>query len=114
MSWVHRCMIVAASVQAQAQSLAANLQSGAGMWTTPVSPTGLAPATHYITAGMIWPQFANWLTGPQALVDGLATVGVVETLTDATNLLANSDVSTDEPFTALARLGLQLIQQGAI
>ena len=60
MSWTHRCLIVPAAHVKFARQLPRAIAgpSGAGMWTTPLSPTGSKPATHFISAGLIDEQFA--------------------------------------------------------
>lgn len=110
MSWTHRSMIVAASVVADARALAAMFPGGAGMWETPLAPTSAGPATHYISSGLIWPEFAAMLVSPQALVDGCASYGVTVEMATATALLDASDVSTEDGHTAMARLGLVMVR----
>jgi hypothetical protein len=83
------------------------------MWTTPLSATGAAPATHWISSGLVWPQFADMLASPQQMVDGLAAMGIACDLATAQYLLAHSDVSAEEGQVALARLGLQIVQEAA-
>jgi hypothetical protein len=109
--WTHRAMIVSAAIAPQARALAAQMPSGAGMWTTPLSATGQAPATHYISAGLIGQEFAAMLESPQALVDGCAALGLPIDLAAATYLLSQADVSTEDGHTAMDRLGLQMVQE---
>lgn len=116
-TWARRCMVIAAANQGLAQAIASALApsgSGNGMWTTPCSPSGAAPATHFITEGCIYQQFADLMTDANALyaqvsAAGVTYQGVSITLAQCQSLLATGDVSTDPPFTALARLGLKLI-----
>ena len=56
-------IILPAAAQALAQGLcvAAAGEAGAGMFTTGLSPTGEAPATHYISSGATETQFADIL-----------------------------------------------------
>lgn len=114
MNYVKRCMIVTAANQAFAQSLCVGIagQSGAGMFTTGLSPTGLLPATHYITEGMVHDNFAALMANANALYTASQAVvpPVTATLAQCQNLLAQSDLSTDNPFVAMNRLGLKLIQ----
>ncbi len=98
---------------------------GSGMFTTPLSPTGQEPATHYISAGAVEEPFAQLLPltefpadaepviypGQPDLVTQMATAqGTDITLEQVQALLNASDVSEQEAFTALARLGLQIAQ----
>ena len=104
--WVHRCLIVAASIVAQCRALAASLTpAAADMWTTALSPTGSAPATHYISTGLIDQVMADLLTSPAALAAGTGC-----SLAEAQALISQADVSDEEPFAALARLGLKLVE----
>jgi hypothetical protein len=57
----HRTIIIPASVQPNARALCKGLAgiAGDGMFTTGLSATGKAPATHYISSGPIsptWPR----------------------------------------------------------
>jgi hypothetical protein len=111
--WTHRCIVVQDAIASQCRSLAAQLPGGAGMWTTPLSATGAAPATHWVSSGLVWPQFADMLASPEALVDGLTQMGIACDLATAQYLLAHADVSTEQGQVALARLGLQIVQEAA-
>ena len=99
------------------------------MWTTPLSPTGKAPATHYISTGIIPEEFAylmptqyweldeqgNWTKtgsdpGDPASVWGNAVQnGVKCTLAQVQAIFAAADVTPQEPFVAMGRLGLTII-----
>lgn len=137
MSYATRTLIVPAAFQTLAQGLceaAAEGDAGKGMFTTGLSATGTAPATHYISAGYIEQQFADLLpltTVTQAVQEGEApsvstrqgNVAVVEGLAAQAGislpagtvaaLLAATDVSEQEPFVAMARLGLSMMQGDA-
>lgn len=113
MSWTHRTLIVPAALVAAARELGAALSpAGAGMYSTPLSPTGTEPATHWISSGLIDESFAAILGSPEALY-GYAQAGALEqglmltsTATDAAALVEQTDVSTDSAADAMARLGL--------
>jgi hypothetical protein len=63
-NWTHRTMIVPAAFVPLARALAATSGpsgSGVGMWVTELSPDSGRPPTHYISAGLIWPEFAELL-----------------------------------------------------
>ena len=98
---------------------------GSGMFTTPLSPTGQEPATHYISAGAVEEPFAQLLPltefpadaepviypGQPDLIAQMASAqGMTVTPEEVRALLAASDVSEQEAFTALARLVLQIVQ----
>lgn len=65
----------------------AEIEGGAGMLTTGLSPDGLPPATAYISAGVVDVELSiQALTTPSLLV------------------------SADDPYTVMAELGLQLVR----
>lgn len=113
MSYIHRCLIIEAPQQALAQSLCEALAGppGVGMFTTGLSATGQLPATHYISAGMIEDSFAGTLANAETLHAVCEMKGVAVTLAECEALLAGADVSEDQPFVAMARLGLVLVQE---
>ena len=87
--YIFRTMIVPAAEQAEAQAIAAEYPGGEGMFTTACSPTGLLPATDYISSGYVTTD----------IVDALAA-GLVD-----------EDITEEPPFVALDRLGLQLVSE---
>jgi hypothetical protein len=86
---IFRTIVVPAAEQALAQSIAAEYPGGAGMFTTGCSPSGLLPATDYISSGMMG----------EDIVEALGTA------------LVDEDISEEPPFVALERLGLQLVSE---
>ena len=128
--WVHRTIIVPASLVEAARAACAGLSGpgGSGMFTTPLSPTGEAPPTHYISSGLIEAPFADLLPltsvnhaeggtpsvetrpGNVALTVRLATdAGLPITEAEVSALLSAVDVSAQTAQDALARLGLRII-----
>ena len=129
--WVRRCLTVPAANVAFAQNLCATVAgpSGAGMWITPLSPTGIAPATHYITEGCIQSNFAGLLPlwtigadgvtrtlvnpGNAAYVAAAATAaGMTTTQTQVQALYDLVDIvdsTSSGPFPNMARMGLKMI-----
>lgn len=105
MSWTHRTLIVPASLAPTCRALAAGVPGGSGMWVTPLSPTGEAPATHYISAGKLMTSFVALLEDPQALS---AATGVP--LEQATAILSACVVSTGAPRAVLGAMGLQMME----
>jgi hypothetical protein len=109
---VTRCMIIAAAIADQARAIGALFGPGAaGMWTTALSADGALPATHYISSGCIAPEFASMLETPEALQAGAALLAVALDLPTCAALLAGADVSDEEPFAVMERLGLQMVQE---
>ena len=139
MNWVYRTMIVTAADAVTARTIAEGIApvSGAGMWTTALSATGSAPATHYISTGSIGPEWGpmlplkTWeLVYDEQHPEGVWTetysypgdsamlwaacqqYAIPVTEQQVLDLYANSDVTEQEPQVALARLGLQQVQAG--
>ena len=127
----HRTIIIPAAAQANAQALCAGLAgpAGAGMFITGLSATGEAPASHYISSGIISDAMAALLPCTTVTVDAegkpqiTTTPGMPEavpalaskakistTKTKITALYKAIDVSDQEPFEAMARVGLKLVQ----
>lgn len=103
-------MIINASIAEQARGLAEQLSPSAkGMWTTPLQNKNTKEITHYISTGMIEESFSPMLESAQALVDGAAQLGVTVDLATAEYLLNNADISDEEPFAAMDRIGLEMI-----
>ena len=124
--YVNRCLIVPAAYAPLARALCDGLApggAGAGMLATPVSITGALPATHFIAQGMIEDAFAALLPLVSFDAEGVPTTipgqpeTIVElaagavTLAQAKALLNAIEVSEQEPFAAMARKGLKLIQE---
>lgn len=128
--WVHRTIIVPAPLVEAARSACEGLAGpgGSGMFTTPLSPTGEAPPTHYISSGLIDAPFADLLpltsvnyaesgtpsieTRPGDIdltVQLAADAGLPITEAEVSALLAAVDVSDQAAEDALARLGLKII-----
>ncbi|MDX9700574.1 MAG: hypothetical protein RBT55_13440 [Rhodocyclaceae bacterium] len=103
---VFRTMIVSAAIAPTARQLAEAVPAGLGMFVAAYSPTGAAPATHFVPEGWIEEQFAEALESPAALVAMLAAVGVTMTLTDAEALLSQATVSELPASEVLAEMGL--------
>lgn len=123
MRYVRRCLIVPAAYAPLARALCAGLAEGSageGMLITPLSPSGEAPATHYISEGMIDDGLAYLLPLKTFVEDGTETTthghpdiiaemaNGAATLAQVTGLLAAVDVSEQSPATAIARLKLQM------
>ena len=131
MSDIFRTMILAADTIDLARELAASFgPGGAGMWQTPLSADGMDPATHFISSGYIPPAFAhmvpsqtwaldeegNWVMvssepgDPVAVYEAATAQGVICTLEEVEAVFATADVTDEEPFAAMGRLGLVIVQ----
>jgi hypothetical protein len=127
-----RTLILPANVTPLAQEIAATLSpGGANMWTTGLSATGAEPATHFISTGFIPPEFAHmvpeqfweqdetgaWVqTGsepgnPVAVYEACTAAGMTVTLEQVEAIFAVADVTEQEPFVAMSRLGLVLVSE---
>jgi hypothetical protein len=126
--YTHRVIIVPAAFQQLAQGLceaAAEGDAGKGMFTTGLSADGTEPASHYISSGPIANEFGDLLPLTSFDEEGAPTtrsgdVATVEAIADQAGislpagtiaaLFAAIDVTEQEPFTAMARLGVQIVQ----
>ena len=117
----------AAQALAQALCTAAAGEAGVGMFTTGLSATGESPATHYISTGAVEEKFAAILPLSTISQNGEAqevtrSAGDIDAViqlakgagqaVDAKTiggLFAALDVTAQDPFAAMARLGLQLV-----
>lgn len=109
---VFRTLVVTAAIAGLARQLAAALPSGLGMFVAGYSPTGSAPATHYVSEGWVWDLFADALTSPEALVAMLAAYGQTMPLAQAQALLSQAVVSELPAGEVLAGMGLQPVGEG--
>lgn len=126
MQYLHRAMIVPDAIVATVRQLADSFgPASSGMWITPLSPTGELPATHWISSGFVGDDFAAvlplshyvddvWVTEPY---DPAAFVALAEASGAVSppgeqimQIMSMVDVSDQEPFAAMSRLGLQAIQ----
>jgi hypothetical protein len=129
---VFRTLIVESADVDLARTIAATLDPAhsQGMWETPLSPTGAEPATHYISTGFIGEGFAalvpfatwaqegdppEWVQTSYEPGDSFATLALCEqagmtvTLEQIEDLFATSDVTAEDPWAALGRLGLKIV-----
>lgn len=132
MSDIFRTMIVNEQNAQLVRDIAASFgPGGEGMWTTPLSADGLEPASHYISTGYIPPEFAYlvpfqtwaqdedgaWIMtssepGDPVSVYNLAVEeGIICTQDEVDDLFANSDVTDQDPFIAMGRVGVQIVQE---
>lgn len=130
MTDIFRTLTVTAATAPLAREIAASFgPGGAGMWTTPLSASGTDPASHYISSGYIPADFAYlvpcqtwemdedgaWVLvssepgDPVAVYEAATAQGVVCTQADVDTIFASADVTAQEPFVAMGRLGVQII-----
>lgn len=130
---IFRTLIVPAADAPLARQIALTLSpvGGSGMWLAGLSPSGQEPATHFVSTGLIGPDFAalvpctfwatdedgDWIvTGSEPgnaslVVLACAAVDPPLQLTEAEvqGIMDRADISEQEPFVAYSRMGLQLI-----
>ena len=133
MDWSFRTLVTTAATTALARDIAATLSPSGGqnMWLTGLSATGNAPATHYVSTGLISPEFAmlvpeqmweqdengDWVQTSSSPGDPVLCYqmcvagGLTVTQAQVNAVYAAADVTQQEPFTAFARLGLQMVQE---
>ena len=131
--WDFRTLIIPTSQAQLARDIAATLSPTAGqnMWITGLSATGNAPATHYVSTGLISPEFAalvpeqvweqdangDWtLVGstpgdPVLCYQMCVAAGMSVTQAEVDAVYAAADVTAQEPFVAMGRMGLQMVQE---
>ena len=123
--WAFRTMIVPSSIVTTVRQLADSFGPAAqNMWQTGLSADGTEPAAHFISTGQIGDDFAAimplshmvddvWVTEPYSAAAFVAlaeAAGVTPPpVEQIEQIMGVVDVSDQEPFTAMARLGLVLI-----
>jgi hypothetical protein len=129
---VYRNLIVPADQAPLARLIAATLDpvNCSDMFTTGLSPTGDEPATHYISSGGISEGFAalvpftvwaqdpdgQWVEvshdpgKPAKTYELCIQAGLEVTLEDIEVMYASADVTAENPWAAMARMGLQLVR----
>lgn len=125
-----RTMILPASRAPMAREIASLAGGGDAWWITPLSASGKAPATHFISTGQTptqmaqmlplqtWTQDASgvWIKttstpgNATAVHDFLQRRGVTAySLAQIEAMMAAADVTEQPPFTAMGRMGLKII-----
>jgi hypothetical protein len=129
---IFRTLIVPADQAPLARLIAATLDpvNCSDMFTTGLSPTGDEPATHYISSGGISEGFAalvpftvwaqdpdgQWVEvthdpGKPAKTHELCLQAGLEVTLEAIEVMyASADVTAENPWAAMARMGLQLVR----
>lgn len=114
--WVRLNIIVTAANAPLARALSAQVAgpSGTGMFTTGLAPTVAGPATLFISTGWLWESYAALMTDADAMYAACQTAGAAVTLAQCQALVTESDVSDaelEDPFAAMERLGLVMVQE---
>lgn len=101
---VYRCVVVTAEIRDLCRAMVVQLAgpTHAEMWSTGLSATGEAPATHYINSGPVRVELAAMLGDAATLAAG---TGI--DLAQAQYILMQADVSAEDPLAVMARRGLE-------
>ena len=116
MDWKHRTLIIpiALAEPARAACMALTGSASEGLFTTLLYPEGSTEPTHAISSGYIAGEFADLLPcgdhpgNTEALLAMLKSVEFPITTEELTQLLSIIDISEEESYVAMARLGLSL------
>lgn len=130
MSDLFRTIVVTSADAPFARELAAISPGGAGMFIMPLSANGQMPASHYISTGLLpasfvaplplqtWQQENDaWVLvseepgDAQAVYNAAVAAGLSVSESQIVSLFGDSDCTTQEPFVAMDRLGLQLVNE---
>lgn len=103
---VYRCVVVTAAIRDMCRAMVVQLAGDvhAGMWSQGLSGNGSEPAVSYINSGFVRVELAACLDDAQTLATATGC-----TLEQAQGLLAQADVSAEDPLAVMARMGLQAI-----
>ena len=110
MNWKHRTLIAPIDLAEPALTGSAS----EGLFTTPLYTEGNPEPTHAISSGYIAGEFADLLPcgdrpgNTEALLAILEGVEFPITIDELDGMLAMIDISEEEPYAAMARLGLSL------
>ena len=116
MNWQHRTLItpIALAEPARAACMALTGSASEGLLTTPLYPEGGTDATHAISSGYIAGEYADLLPcgdqpgDTEALLAMLEGVDFPITAEELTQLLSMIDISEEDAYVAMERLGLSL------
>lgn len=135
MTEIFRTLILPSADAPLARQIALTLSpvGGSGMWTTGLSADGNDPATHFVSTGLIGPDFAmlvpctfwatdedgDWIvTGSEpgnaslvVLACGAVDPPLALTEAEVQGIMDRADISEQEPFVAYSRMGLKLISE---
>lgn len=128
MANVLRTIIVPANQVGVGRQLGVEIDPhGHGMFVSGLSATGLPPATHYVSSGLMDESFASSLNYGLSLhaatVAGATRQNIpkVATEQDAVNIVATAIVhdgthngNPETPHELLARLGLKIVNEGIV
>jgi hypothetical protein len=126
---IFRTLIVASASVELAREIAASFgPAGEGMWQTALSANGVYPSTHFISTGYVpeefvvllpyqaweywdgaWKRTQKTLGNPVELYNLATAQGVVCTQADIDTLFTTSDITDQQPFVAMDRLGVKFI-----
>jgi hypothetical protein len=130
MAYTFATLIVTAADAPTSRAIAAGFgPGGVGMWTTPLNASGVGTPTHYISSGYIPAEYValspmatwdltlagNWVQTDFSAGDAASVyafcqeAGLSYTLAEIEGVFSRSNVSQQEPFIAMGRLNLKII-----
>ena len=125
MIYTHATIIITAAVATALRNVAQKLDRNEtdGMFTTGLSASGLAPASHFVSSGQVPDVFATAMRSPSVLNTTAKAAFIAEgltypfTLTQITAALAACSVSDgtfnglpETPHEFIARMGLKIVR----
>ena len=132
MADIFRTMIIPAAQQVLAQNIATSVKpvEGDGMWVTPLSAVASGVPSHYISTGFISPEWeslmpvqnwelqdGSWVMTSSSPGDAATLHSILESvsagisLAEVEEVFAAADVTMQEPFTAMERMGLVMVTE---
>lgn len=123
-------LIVPDAEVALARTVAATMDpGGVNMWVQGLSPTGDDPTTHWISTGWVpegwqaivptqtwtqaedgtWTETGSTPGDPAAVLAACQAAGLSVTAPEIDQLFAVADVTAQDPFVAMGRLGIRMI-----
>ena len=102
----YRCVIVPDALRDTCRMMVVSIagMTHANMWSTPLSPTGQLPATHWINSGPMRTSLTTLLDDANALSQATKIP-----LSQAQYILSICDISSQPPDIAIQRTNLQYI-----
>lgn len=107
---VLRTMIVPVASVATTRQVCALLagEAGQGMFTAAISESGKAPATHYISSGLIDEYFAE-IMASSSLKNIIAAAGLELSQSEVDSIIGTAIISEEPPHVVLEANNLKLI-----
>lgn len=111
--YVRMTFVVPVEIVDQCKALAEAIagDSGYGMFETPLSPTGQAPATHMVSSGLVLTELADVLGSAASLYAAAANAGIEVTQQEVNAIYSAATISDADPLIVLDSLNLQIVSE---